>query len=76
MKRVIAACFFQTLHFQIGSTIAAGDKVILPGFGTFEVRQRPARQDRNPSTGEAVMIAAKKAPAFKPGKVLKNKVNG
>ena len=59
-----------------GSTIAAGDKVILPGFGTFEGRQRPARQGRNPSTGEAVMIAAKKAPAFKPGKALKDKVNG
>ena len=71
-----AAAAVNALLEAIGSTIAAGDKVILPGFGTFEVRQHPARLGRNPRTGEAVAIAAKKAPAFKPGKTLKDKVNG
>ena len=53
----------------------AGDgKVILPGFGTFEVRTRSARTGRNPRTGEEIKIAATKAPAFKPGKAMKDAV--
>ncbi len=54
--------------------MAKGDKVQLVGFGTFEVRERKAREGRNPSTGEAIKIAAQKVPAFKPGKALKDKV--
>ena len=60
----------------IASTLATGDKVILLGFGTFEVRQHPAGQGLNPHTGELVTIAVKKTPAFRPGKDLKDKVNG
>lgn len=59
----------------ISETIAAGDKVQLIGFGTFESKNRPARVARNPRTGEEVKIAASKAPAFKAGKALKDKVN-
>ncbi|MBR3099601.1 MAG: HU family DNA-binding protein [Clostridia bacterium] len=59
----------------IGATIAAGDKVQLIGFGTFEAKKRPARVARNPRTGAAVKIAECKAPAFKAGKALKDKVN-
>lgn len=55
--------------------LAAGDKLALAGFGTFEVRDRPARQGKNPRTGEVVEIAACKAPAFKAGKTLKEAVN-
>ena len=55
--------------------LAAGDKLTLAGFGTFEVRDRPARQGKNPRTGEVVEIAACKAPAFKAGKTLKEAVN-
>ena len=51
-----------------------GDKVQLVGFGTFEVRSRQAREVRNPATGEAMKIEASKAPAFKAGKALKDKV--
>ncbi len=58
----------------IADALAKGDKVQLVGFGTFEVRQRQARDGRNPSTGEAIKIAASKVPAFKPGKALKDKV--
>ena len=59
----------------IGETIAKGEKVQLIGFGTFDVKERPARVARNPRTGDEIKIAASKAPAFKPGKALKDKVN-
>ena len=55
--------------------LSAGDKVKLVDFGSFEVRNRPARVARNPRTGEAVEIAASKAPVFKAGKALKDSVN-
>jgi DNA-binding protein HU-beta len=58
----------------ITSALAKGDKVQLVGFGTFEVRERQAREGRNPSTGEKIAIAASKAPAFKAGKALKDMV--
>ena len=52
-----------------------GDKIQLVGFGTFEVSERAAREGRNPATGEAMTIAASKAPKFKAGKALKDSVN-
>ena len=52
----------------------AREKVQLIGFGNFEVRERAARQGRNPQTGEAISIAASKVPAFKAGKALKDAV--
>jgi DNA-binding protein HU-beta len=58
----------------ITDTLAKGDKVQLVGFGTFEVRHRQAREGRNPSTGEAIKIAAQNVPAFKAGKALKDQV--
>ena len=45
-------------------------KVILPGFGSFEIRNKTAREGRNPRTGEPVKIDARRAPAFKPGKAI------
>lgn len=59
----------------IGDTLSKGEKVVLVGFGTFEVRNRAARMGRNPSTKEEIKIPASKAPAFKAGKGLKDKVN-
>ena len=58
----------------IGDALAGGDTVQLIGFGTFSVKQRAAREGRNPRTGEKVKIAAKRAPAFKPGKAMKDAV--
>ena len=55
--------------------LAKGDKVQLVGFGTFEVRERSARDGKNPRTGEVIKIAASKVPAFKAGKALKDVVN-
>lgn len=47
-------------------------KVQLVGFGTFEVRERAAREGKNPLTGAKIQIAASKVPAFKAGKALKD----
>jgi len=60
----------------IEEALKKGEKVQLIGFGTFEVRQRKARQGRNPrKPGEVIKIAASKAPVFKAGKALKDAVN-
>ena len=59
----------------VSNSLAHGDKIQLIGFGTFAVKARPARVARNPRTGEEIKIAASKAPAFKAGKALKDKVN-
>lgn len=59
----------------ITETLAKGDKVQVVGFGTFDVKDRPARVARNPRTGEEIKIEASKAPAFKAGKALKDSVN-
>ncbi len=58
----------------ISDSLTKGDKVQLVGFGTFEVRSRQSREGRNPANGETIKIAASKAPAFKAGKALKDKV--
>lgn len=52
-----------------------GDKVSLIGFGSFEVKERAARDGHNPSTGAIIKIAASKAPAFKAGKAFKDALN-
>ena len=58
----------------ISGALAKGDKVTLVGFGSFEVRKRAARQGRNPQTGKAINIPARKVPVFKAGKALKDAV--
>lgn len=58
----------------IEDALAKGDSVQLIGFGTFGVKERAAREGRNPRTGETVKIAAAKVPTFKAGKGLKDKV--
>ncbi len=60
---------------SIKETLVAGDKVSLTGFGVFEVRERSAKQCKNPRTGEMQDVPACKAPAFKAGKNLKEAVN-
>lgn len=59
----------------IAEQLAAGEKVQVIGFGTFEVRERQAREGRNPQNGQTITIAASKSPAFKAGKQLKEQVN-
>ena len=59
----------------ITSTLKKGGTVALIGFGTFSVSKRKAREGRNPKTGEAIKIAARKAPKFSAGKGLKDALN-
>ena len=58
----------------VAEELAKGGKVQLVGFGNFEVSERPAREGRNPHTGEPMPIAASKAPKFKAGKALKDAI--
>ena len=60
----------------IAKSLRKGDKVSLPGFGTFDVRKRAAGMRRNPQTGESFKSPASKRPAFKAGASLKSLVNG
>jgi DNA-binding protein HU-beta len=73
-KANIAAVVDATVSTITGA-LKSGDKVQLIGFGTFETRQRAAREGRNPKTGAALKIAASKTPAFSAGKSLKDAVN-
>jgi DNA-binding protein HU-beta len=59
---------------KVEEALAAGNKVQLTGFGTFEVRKRKARTGVKPGTKEKIKIPATQYPAFKPGKALKDKV--
>lgn len=59
----------------ISEGLAAGEKVQVIGFGTFEVRERKAREGRNPRNNQVIQIEASKTPAFKAGKQLKELVN-
>lgn len=59
---------------NIAKALKKGDSVTLVGFGTFSVKKRKARIGRNPQTGKEIKIAAKKVPAFKAGKELKDTV--
>jgi DNA-binding protein HU-beta len=58
----------------IEETVTGGDKVTLVGFGTFEPRDRQAREGRNPSTGATIQIPATTVPAFSAGKGFKDLV--
>lgn len=61
---------------SVEEALEKGEKVQLIGFGTFEARERKERQGRNPrNPGEVIKIAASKAPVFKAGKELKDRVN-
>jgi DNA-binding protein HU-beta len=60
----------------IAEAAAAGEEISLNGFGKFKVKDSPAREGRNPSTGETIQIAASKKVTFAPAKAIKDKLNG
>ena len=60
----------------VTTSLKQGEDVALVGFGTFAVGDRAERQGRNPKSGEAITIAAKKVVKFKPGKALKDEIGG
>jgi len=60
---------------SMGDALRSGEKVEIRGFGSFTVRERDAREARNPKSGEVVDIPAKKVPFFKTGKELRERVD-
>lgn len=59
----------------ISGTLETGGKITLSGFGVFEVRERAARNGRNPKTGQTLKISASRVPAFRPGTTFKVAMN-
>lgn len=70
IERVVSA-FFDSIVEQLQSN----GRVELRGFGAFSTREREARKGRNPRTGDAVDVAAKRVPYFKPGKEMRERLN-
>lgn len=70
VERIVGAVFD-----EITDALAQGDRVELRGFGAFSVKHRDARTGRNPRTGESVEVPAKRAPFFKTGKELRDRMN-
>lgn len=75
LKKGEAEKFLDAFVATVKEVIAAGDKIQLVGFGTFEAKERGAREGVNPATGEKISIPACKVPSFKPGKGLKEELN-
>lgn len=73
-KKEADAIVSAALEAIVGA-VSEGDKVTLVGFGSFEKRNRKAREGRNPKTGETMTIAATSVPAFSAGKQFKEKVD-
>ena len=70
----VAESVVDALVAQISGCLSKGNIVRLTGLGAFEVRERSARQARNPSTGDTMTIPARKGPVFKAAKALKDAV--
>lgn len=75
MPKVKVAAVVNGVLDQVVAAVAAGETVSITGFGTFSARERAERQGRNPQTGEALVIQARKAPHFKAGRSFKADVN-
>jgi integration host factor subunit beta len=65
----------ESLFESIVKALKRGDKLEVRGFGSFRIRERRARQGRNPKTGEKVNVPEKRVPYFKPSKELKDLIN-
>ncbi len=75
MTKKEAAEAFDGVFEHIAQLLASGERVQVPGFGTFQISERAERQGRNPKTKEPMTIPASKTVRFKPGKQLKESVN-
>lgn len=71
-----AEIMVNTVFESIIEALQKEDKIELRGFGSFRVRHRRSRQGRNPKTGDRVDVPKKRIPYFKPGKELKDLING
>ncbi len=61
---------------MMAGALSGGERIEIRGFGSFSLHYRPARTGRNPKTGDAVALAGKHVPHFKPGKELRERVSG
>jgi DNA-binding protein HU-beta len=75
ISKAAAGRAFDGMVEAIVNAMNAGEQVSLIGFGTFSVRERAAREGRNPQTGQTIQIKASRTPSFKAGKALKDAVN-
>ena len=75
MQKKDAEIALNAFKKSVMEALESGEKVQLVGFGTFEVRERAAREGRNPRTKEVIQIPSSKVPVFKAGKEFKTIVN-
>jgi len=75
LTKTQAAEVFDAIFDTITSQLKSGERVAIPGFGSFSVSERDARTGRNPATGETIQIPASKNARFKSGKNLKEALN-
>jgi integration host factor subunit beta len=75
LARKDAEIIVETIFDSMVEGLARGDRIEIRGFGSFAVKHRAARDGRNPKTGEAVHIPAKRMPHFKIGKELYGRIN-
>ena len=68
--------FVDALFVAIADAAAAGEEISLNGFGKWKIKDSPAREGRNPSTGAPIQIGASKKLTFAPAKAIKDKLNG
>lgn len=72
LSKVVAGKALDAVLATVGKALKEGDSVVLTGFGTFSVRERPARTGHNPKTGKPMDLKASKTPVFKAGKTLRD----
>ena len=76
VPELTAKCAVRTVFDKITEGLERGEIVTIAGFGSFSVRDRAKRTGRNPRTGESMVIGARRVPAFKPSKALREVVSG
>ncbi len=76
MSKATAAKAIDAVFIEITAALGRGEEVMIKGFGAFSTAERPAREGRNPRTGEPIQVPATRSPKFKAGKSLKDAVNG
>ena len=76
LTKADARKFVDTVFGTVADAAAKGDEISLNGFGKFKVKDSPAREGRNPATGETISIKASKKLTFTPAKAVKDRLNG
>jgi len=76
LTKALAKNIVDSVFKQIADAAASGAETSIPGFGKFKVKETPARDGRNPSTGATIKIAASKKLTFTPAKAIKDALNG